>query len=176
MYFSIVKCIPILGTAINGVEAVMALAEGDGKKCLAKLAQASVGAALDTAFVMSGGLSSLVTAPLTGGTIEGGKIVGKKLISDLLVKEAGKITTNVAVRAVTQYATNKACENSRGQHSSSGGWKGGSTSGRSSTNTTVFGKIVVTGTGRDNDPPRGNRKLPKEHYDSGIAIIILISS
>lgn len=101
----IVKCLPIVGTAVNTIEAVAAFADGDGKKGVAKLAQAGVGAAMDTAFVMSGGFSSLVTAPLTGSTIEGGKIVGKKLVSEMIVKEAGKITTNVAVRAVTQYVT-----------------------------------------------------------------------
>lgn len=167
----IVKCLPIVGTAINGVEAVVALVEGDGKKCVAKLAQAGVGAAMDTAFVMSGGLSSLVTAPLTGGTIEGGKIVGKKLISEMVVKEAGKFTTNVAVRAATQYATEKAYKKSGRQHSSSGCSNGGGSSGRSGgrtgrTYTTAFNQLV-TGTGRGNEPPKKNPKLPKEHYDSG---------
>lgn len=119
----IVKCLPIVGTAVNGVEAVAALADGDGKRFISKLAQTGVGAALDTAFVMSGGLSSLVTAPLTGSTIEGGKIVGKKLMSDVLVKEAGKFTTNVAFRAVTQYAIDEPSGNSQlvKQQSSSGG-------------------------------------------------------
>lgn len=128
----IVKCLPIVGTAVNAVEAVAALADGDGKKCVAKLAQTGVGVAMDTAFVMSGGLSSLMTAPLTGSTIEGGKIVGKKLMSDALVKEAGKFTTNVAVRMVTQYATDKASESGRIQQSyhSGGGsrWNEGSSS------------------------------------------------
>lgn len=125
----IVKCLPIVGTAVNAVEAVAALADGDGKKCVAKLAQTGVGVAMDTAFVMSGGLSSLMTAPLTGSTIEGGKIVGKKLMSDALVKEAGKFTTNVAVRMVTQYATDKASESGRIQSYHGGGgsrWNEGS--------------------------------------------------
>lgn len=120
----IVKCLPIVGTAVNAVEAVAALADGDGKKCVAKLAQTGVGAAMDTAFIMSGGLSSFMTAPLTGGTIEGGKIVSKKLMSEMIVKEAGKITTNVAIRAVTQYATDKAYESNGGQRTSDRGWNG----------------------------------------------------
>lgn len=121
----IVKCLPIVGTAVNGVEAVAALADGDGKRFASKLAQTGVGAVMDTAFVMSGGLSSLVTAPLTGSTIEGSKIVGKKLMSDMLVKEAGKFTTNVAVRAVTQYTIDKASGNNqlvKHQSSSDGGY------------------------------------------------------
>lgn len=76
----LVRCIPIVGTAINAVEAGMALAEGDGRKCASKLAQAGVGVVMDAAFVMSGGMSSLVTAPLKGGAIEGGKIAGKKVL------------------------------------------------------------------------------------------------
>lgn len=109
----IVKCLPIVGTAVNGVEAVGALIDGDGKRFASKLAQTSVGAVMDTAFVMSGGLSSVITAPLTGSTIEGGKIVGKKLMSEMLVKEAGKFTTNVAIRAVTQYTIDQPSRNSQ---------------------------------------------------------------
>lgn len=119
----IIKCLPIVGTAINGVEAVVALAEGDGKKCAAKLTQAGVGAAMDTAFVMSGGLSSLWTATLTGGTIEGGKIVTKKLVS------------NVVVRGATQFVTERAYEIDRGKQLSSA--SGGSTSPFGSSNYSV---------------------------------------
>lgn len=101
----LVKCIPIVGTAVTAVEAIEALIDGDGKTFAAKLVQTGVGAAMDTAFVMSGGASSLVTAPLKGGAIEGGKIAGQKALERVLVQEAGKITTNVAVRATTTYIT-----------------------------------------------------------------------
>lgn len=107
----LVKCIPIVGTAVNACEAVGALIDGDGQKFVSKLAQTGVGAVLDTAFVMSGGLSSIATAPLKGGAIEGGKILGKKTLEQLAIKEAGKITTNVAVRAATEYVVEKSNEN-----------------------------------------------------------------
>ena len=44
-----------------------------------------------------------VTAPFKGGDIEGGKMVGQKMIEQLVVREAGKLTTNVVVRAATEY-------------------------------------------------------------------------
>lgn len=76
----IVKCIPIVGTAVTAIEAVGAAIDGDGKKCVSKLAQTGIGAVMDVAFVMSGGASSIVTAPLKGGAIEGGKLAGKKVL------------------------------------------------------------------------------------------------
>lgn len=170
----IFKCLPIMDTAVNAVETVVALAEGDGKKCVAKLAQAKtrVGAAMDSAFVMSGGLSSLMTAPLTGTTIEGGKIVSKKLMSEMIVKEADKITTNVAVRAVTQYAADKASKSGEGQRSSSG--RSSSTYTITNSARNVLKLLLLGGTGSGNDPPRENPKLSKEHYDTGIVITALI--
>lgn len=163
----LVKCIPLVGTAVTGAEAVVALVDGDGKKFFSKLVQTGVGAAMDTAFVMSGGLSSLVTAPLKGGAIEGGKIAGQKVLERMLVEEAGKITTNVAVRAATEYVVDKPTI----------GRSGGTSSSTSSSR---------TGTGGSSDPPEENPKLPKEHevdevdYDSGIVtiafIVIIISS
>ena len=78
----IVRCIPLLGTAVTAVEAVDALVEGDGKTFLAKSAQATISGALDALFFLSGGASSLVTAPLKGGIVEGGKIA---------LNEAGKV-------------------------------------------------------------------------------------
>lgn len=101
------KCLPVVGTAINAVEAVAAACEGDGKKCASKLVQTGVGAALDTAFVMSGGFSSLMTTPLQGAAIEGGKVAGKKVVQHLVVREAGKLTTNVAVRGAAEYLAYK---------------------------------------------------------------------
>lgn len=102
------KCLPLVGTAITAVEAVAAAAEGDGKKCLSKLAQTGVGAAMDTAFIMSGGFSSLATAPLQGAALEGGKAAGKRLMQQIVVREAGKLTTNVAVRGAAEYLAYKA--------------------------------------------------------------------
>lgn len=62
-----------------------------------------------------------MTAPLKGGAIEGGKIVGKKAIEKLVVREAGKLATNVGVRAVTQVVTDKASGSSGGHYSQSSG-------------------------------------------------------
>lgn len=57
----LVRCIPIVGTGVTAIEAVGALADGDGKKFASKLAQTAVGGVMDAAFVMSGGASSLVS-------------------------------------------------------------------------------------------------------------------
>lgn len=56
----LIRCIPIVGTAVTAVEAVGALLDGDGKKFVSKLAQTAVGGVMDAAFIMSGGASSLV--------------------------------------------------------------------------------------------------------------------
>lgn len=155
----LLKCVPFASTAVNAIETVGALTDGDGRRFFSKFLQTGVGVAMDTAFVMSGGLSSLVTAPLKGGAIEGGKIAGQKLLEQMLVEEAGKITTNVAVRAVTEIFL--------------GDRNVGSTS--SSTDTS---SNTGSGSGGGNDPPRQYPKLPKEHemdgvdYDSGIFFTI----
>lgn len=57
----LVRCIPIVGTGVTAIEAVGALADGDGKKFTSKLAQIGVGVAMDAAFILSGGASSLVS-------------------------------------------------------------------------------------------------------------------
>lgn len=57
-----------------------------------------------------------VTAPLKGGVIEGGKIAGKKAIEQLVVREAGKIATNVAVRAASEIVADQVSGGSRGGH------------------------------------------------------------
>lgn len=57
----LVKCIPIVGTGVTAIEAVGALIDGDAKQFASKLAQTAVGGALDAAFIMSGGASSLVS-------------------------------------------------------------------------------------------------------------------
>lgn len=111
------KCVPFMGTAISTYETIAAAFEGDGKKCLSKLAQTGVGVAMDTAIIMSGGLSSLVTAPLQTAAMESGKIAGKKVIQSLVVREAGKLTTNVAVRGVAEYLAYKASDGSGGNRS-----------------------------------------------------------
>lgn len=98
-----IKCLPFVGTFVTGCEAIVALTELDGQKFVSKMVQTGVGAAMDTAFVMSGGMSSLVTAPLKVATAEGGKIV----LKEVLIKQAGKLTTNVAVRAATEYVVKK---------------------------------------------------------------------
>lgn len=59
MFF--VKCIPLVGTAVTACEAVGALIDGNFDKCLSKLAQTAVGGVMDTAFILSGGVSSLVS-------------------------------------------------------------------------------------------------------------------
>lgn len=97
----LVKCIPFVGTAVNATEALGALFNGDGKEFVSKLAQTVVGAGMDTVFVLSGGASSILTAPLKGGTVEIGKLITKKGLEKLLIKEGGQILTNVAVRAGT---------------------------------------------------------------------------
>ena len=98
----IVRCIPVVGTAVVAVEAVDALVEGDGNTFLAKTAQATISGGLDALFIASGGASSLVTAPMKGGMVEGAKIAGEKSLEHLLLNEAGQITIQVAARAVTE--------------------------------------------------------------------------
>lgn len=67
-----------------------------------------------------------MTAPLKGGVIEGGKIAGKKAIEQLVVREAGKIAANVAVRAASEIVADQVSGGSRGGHvSRSSGKKGG---------------------------------------------------
>lgn len=68
------KLLPFVGTTWNAVEAVGALIDGDGKRFLAKSVQTIGGVGMDTVLVMSGGLSTLVTAPLKIAAIEGGKV------------------------------------------------------------------------------------------------------
>ena len=139
--FTIVRCIPVVGTAVSAVEAVGALIEGDGKTFLAKTAQATISGGLDAMFILSGGVSSLVTAPLKVGMVEGGKIAGKKALEKILVNEAGKITTQVAARAFTEFV----CDNSNGTTIGSsrgggggGGGSGGNSGGKSPSNTKGF--------------------------------------
>lgn len=107
-----VRCIPFLGTAVTAVEAVRAGIDGDKKECVSKLVQTGIGGIMDAAFVFSGGLSSLATAPLKGGAIEGGKIAGQKVFEKILIEQGGKIVgqkvienvaANVVVRAGTEY-------------------------------------------------------------------------
>lgn len=59
--FTLIKCIPIVGTAVTAAEALDALTKGDGKKFYSKVAQTAVGGVMDAAFLSSGGLSSLVS-------------------------------------------------------------------------------------------------------------------
>ncbi|KAJ6645872.1 hypothetical protein Bhyg_01081 [Pseudolycoriella hygida] len=164
----VIKCIPFVGTAVNACEAVGALVEGDGNKFFSKLAQTGVGAVMDTAFVMSGGMSSLVTAPLKGGAIEGGKVVSKKVLEQMIVKEAGKITTNVAVRAVTEYASGNHRNNYGGGFTYGKGGGSSSPSPQSQSKATNSENSTSksssgTGSGNGNDPPKQNPKLPGEH-------------
>ena len=120
----IVRCIAVVGTAVAALEAVGALIEGDGKTFLAKTAQATISGGLDVLFIASGGASSLVTAPLKGGMVEGGKIAGTKALEKILVNEAGKITTQVAARAVTEYVCDNPSSSSEGFSGGSGGGGG----------------------------------------------------
>lgn len=132
----LIKCIPVVGTIVTAFEAVEALIDGDGKKFVSKLAQTAVGGVMDAAFIMPGGASSLVTAPLKGGAIEGGKIAGKKAVERLIVREATKVgtnvltnvATNVAVRAASEIVAEKVNESSGGHCSKSSGKKDGSSS------------------------------------------------
>lgn len=107
----VIKCIPVVGTIVTAAEAVEALIEGDGKKFASKLAQTAVGGVMDAAFVMSGGATSLVTAPLKGGAIEGGKI----------------LALNIAAHAASETIVN-ASESSGGYRSERSGRKSGSSS------------------------------------------------
>lgn len=102
----VIKCIPMVGTFVTALEAVEALIEGDGRKFASRLVQTAVGGVMDAAFVMSGGASSIVTAPIKGGVIEGGKIAGKKVVEQIVIREAAKLGTNVAVQAAGKLTTN----------------------------------------------------------------------
>lgn len=57
----IVRCIPVVGTAITAGETVGALINGDDEEFRSKLIQTAVGGVMDAGLIMSGGASSLVS-------------------------------------------------------------------------------------------------------------------
>lgn len=126
----IIKCIPLIGTAITALEAGSALfLEGNGTKTVSKLAETCVGAAMDTAFIVTGSASSLMSAPAKAGAVEAGKRVAKKLFEFLFIRETGKL----AARTAVEYIDYKTSESSIGHsHSSRGDGKGSVTLNRSS--------------------------------------------
>lgn len=85
MFSNVYQC-----TAVIAVEAVGALIDGDSRNCFTKLVQRDVGVAMDTAFVMSGGGTTLVTTPLKIGSTKAG--------------------TQVLVRVATEYTAEKSSE------------------------------------------------------------------
>lgn len=86
----IVKCIPFVGTAVAGTEAVRAAIDGDGKKCAAKLAETGVGAAMDTVFVDTGGAPTVATAPLKVGAVQAGAQVLVRGFTDYLAEKVNE--------------------------------------------------------------------------------------
>jgi hypothetical protein len=139
----LIKCVPIVGTLVTAGEAIDALANGDGKTFLAKTVQTCIGGVLDAAFIVTAGTSSLVTSPLKP-VLEGGKIAGKMVLEKMVVQKAGKITTNIAARALCEALCDIVAEKAsrgggRGRGGGglfSGGERGGSGTGDSGRETT----------------------------------------
>lgn len=151
----LVKCLPFVGTAVTAAEAVVALREGNNKKFFSKLLQTGVGASMDAAFLMSGGISSLATAPLKGAAM------------NIIVQT----TANVALRAATEYVVDQANDNGDEEHhSTSNTDEEGDSSNDSSAGDYNSGTIksstnnyTTNSDGGGNDPPKEYSKLPKEH-------------
>lgn len=86
---NLVKCIPFVGTAVSGCECINALAHGDIKGFFWKGAETLVDGALDATIVMSGGLTSLITAPIKTAGTKGAAVAVTSIAYNVGVRSLG---------------------------------------------------------------------------------------